>query len=140
MRGIASALGALLSGTVFGLGLAISGMVDPNKVLAFLTVVGPWEPDLLLVMGAAATIATVGYRLALKAPPLFSPQFHLPQSVAIDQRLMAGAAVFGVGWGMAGYCPGPAITALASGAMEPALFVVSMLIGSQLARLFLARQ
>lgn len=128
-------LAGLLVGVVFGLGLAISQMANPEKVLAFLNVAATWDPSLLLVMGAASGVAFAGFRLVTNNAPLFETRHYLPTKQTIDARLIVGAIIFGLGWGLAGYCPGPAITGLASGALEPAIFVVAMLVGSQLARL-----
>jgi uncharacterized membrane protein YedE/YeeE len=101
---------ALLAGVIFGLGLSISGMADPTIVLAFLTLGPGWNASLLVVMAAAVTVTTIGYRLAGRRPaPLLDSEFHAPARRDIDQRLVIGAVVFGVGWGLAGYCPGPAI-------------------------------
>src|SRR5262245_65236339 len=102
-------LASLLTGIVFGLGLVISGLANPAKVLNFLDVAGTWDPSLAFVMGGAVATTWLGYRLVLARPkPVCDTRFHLPTSTAIDRRLLAGAAVFGVGWGLAGYCPGPA--------------------------------
>jgi uncharacterized protein len=126
---------ALLAGLVFGLGLAVSRMVDPAKVLAFLDVAGRWDPSLALVMAGALGVALVGYRLAFKRPmPLFDDGFRLPTKRDIDARLVAGAALFGVGWGLVGFCPGPALASLAYGQLPSALFVAAMLLGMALYR------
>jgi uncharacterized membrane protein YedE/YeeE len=101
---------ALLAGAVFGLGLSVSGMADPTIVLAFLTLDSGWNASLLVVMAAAVTVTTIGYRLAgSRAAPLLDSEFHAPARRDIDRRLILGAIVFGAGWGLAGYCPGPAI-------------------------------
>ncbi len=124
-----------LAGLVFGLGLLMSGMADPAKVLNFLDVAGTWDPSLALVMGGAAGTAFVGYRLAWRREaPLFMPEFDLPGSSAIDRPLLAGAAVFGIGWGIGGFCPGPAWTALPMAAPGTLVFVPTMLIGIWLGR------
>jgi uncharacterized membrane protein YedE/YeeE len=103
-------LAALIAGTIFGIGLTISGMSDPDVVLAFLTVDGGWNPALLLTMASAVVVTALGYLATnSRAAPLFDDQYHLPASIGVDRRLLLGAVVFGVGWGMAGYCPGPAI-------------------------------
>ena len=127
-------IAALVIGTVFGLGLAVSQMANPEKVLSFLNVAGQWDPSLLLVMAAATGIALVGYRWATRSAPLFAGQHFLPETSVIDGRLLAGAALFGIGWGLAGFCPGPAITGLLSGSPEPPVFVVAMIVGSLFAR------
>ncbi|HSG90188.1 MAG TPA: DUF6691 family protein [Pseudomonadales bacterium] len=125
---------ALAAGTLFGLGLAISQMVDPNKVLSFLDIgalpYGAWDPSLLLVLGAAVAVNLVGYRFVLKrANPLFDTRFHVPDRSDIDGRLLGGAALFGIGWGLAGYCPGPAIAALTLGSADPLWFAAAMIAG-----------
>ena len=122
-------------GTLFGTGLAVSQMANPEKVLAFLNLLANWDPSLLLVMGAAVGVTFVGYRWAANKAPLFESKHYLPTASDIDVRLLTGAAIFGVGWGLAGYCPGPAITGLASGSTEPLIFVGAMVVGSQLARI-----
>jgi uncharacterized membrane protein YedE/YeeE len=121
---------ALLAGALFGLGLAISQMVNPEKVLAFLDLAGAWDPSLALVLGGAVGVNFVGYRLvARRAHPLFAGSFHLPTRRDIDRPLVLGAMLFGAGWGLAGYCPGPALSALTLGTTEPLVFVVAMLLG-----------
>lgn len=129
----------LVVGLVFGLGILVSGMSDPAKVLGFLDVAsiarGAWDPSLALVMVGAIAVALPGYRLVLRAPrPHFDTRFHLPTARELDARLFVGAALFGIGWGMVGLCPGPALTSLAVGGREPLLFVVAMLVGMTAAR------
>ncbi|MFT4198694.1 MAG: YeeE/YedE family protein [Pseudoxanthomonas sp.] len=127
---------ALAAGAVFGLGLAIAGMTDPRKVLGFLDVAGDWDPSLLLVLGSAVVVAFVGYRLVQRQPaPLFDAQFRLPRNAHIDAPLVAGALLFGIGWGIAGYCPGPAIATLAYANRELLLFLPALLLGQWLHRL-----
>ena len=128
-------IAGLLVGILFGLGLAVSQMVNPEKVLAFLNVAAHWDPSLLLVMGAASSVAFVGYRWATNNAPLFESRYYLPTAKGIDGRLIMGGMLFGLGWGLAGYCPGPAIAGLASGSSEPWVFVIAMVIGSQLGRI-----
>ena len=126
---------AWLTGLVFGLGIAISGMMNPAKVLNFFDIAGTWDPSLAFVMGGAVTVTFIGYRLVWRRPaPLFERAFQLPTARQIDLRLVGGSALFGIGWGIAGYCPGPALANLAHGG-EAVAFVVAMLAGSQLARL-----
>jgi uncharacterized membrane protein YedE/YeeE len=133
---MAHALGALLAGIVFGLGLAVSQMINPAKVLAFLDIAGRWDPSLALVMAGALAVTALGYRLALKRPaPLLAARFELPTLREIDRRLLAGAVVFGIGWGLVGFCPGPAIASLAFGVKESLIFVAAMLAGMALFRL-----
>ncbi len=128
------AVAGLATGTLFGVGLAMSQMTNPEKVLSFLTLLPGWDPSLLLVMGAAVAVTFLGYRLVLGSPPLFDDDHSLPTNRVIDRKLLAGAAVFGAGWGLAGYCPGPALAGLASGSTEPFIFIAFMIAGSQLAR------
>lgn len=129
------ALAGLLCGVVFGFGLALSGMTDTRKVLGFLDLFGDWQPALALVMGSAVAVTLIGFRPVLRQPrPLFSPEFYLPPITnPIDRRLLSGAALFGVGWALYGYCPGPALSALAYGQRETLLFVPAMLAGMWLA-------
>lgn len=121
---------AFIVGITFGLGLGISGMAKPDVVLAFLDIAGDWNPALLAVMGGALAFSLPAYQwLFRRSRPLFSAQFHVPKSRVIDQRLLTGSAVFGVGWGLSGYCPGTGIVAVASGALEALTFTASMLAG-----------
>lgn len=121
---------ALIVGLVFGIGLALSGMMNPAKVLNFFDVAGTWDPSLAFVMGGAVIVTFIGYRMVSRRDaPLFGGHFQFPDSTAIDGRLIGGSALFGVGWGIAGFCPGPAITALGTGRWEVALFVVSVVAG-----------
>lgn len=121
---------ALFVGVLFGLGLSISGMIDPAKIIAFLDVSGAWDPSLLVVMASALAVSFIGYRIALAGEkPMFEPSFQLPTKTLIDRPLLLGSALFGVGWGLAGLCPGPAVAALTLG--EPAIyaFIGAMLVG-----------
>lgn len=123
-------LGATIAGLLFGAGLVLSGMSNPNKVLAFLDILGDWDPSLLFVMGGAIVTTFAGYRLVWRrGGPLAGGSFHLPRVTRADFKLLSGSAVFGIGWGLAGYCPGPALTALAFGATEAWLFVAAMVAG-----------
>lgn len=128
------AVSGLLTGVLFGVGLAVSQMTNPEKVLSFLTLLPGWDPSLLLVMGAAVTVTFVGYRWALRSPPLFEAEHSVPTNRIIDRKLVTGAVIFGLGWGLAGYCPGPALAGLASGSVEPLVFVAALVAGSQIAR------
>ena len=131
----------LALGLVFGVGLVISGMSDPAKVLNFLDVFGTWDPSLAFVMGGAVCVAFVGYRLVLaRGAPATGGVFHLPTASTIDAPLVGGAAVFGVGWGLGGFCPGPALTALGLAAPGTLAFVPAMFVGMWLARLLAARR
>lgn len=126
-------LTALVAGTLFGAGLAISQMVNPAKVLAFLDIFGRWDPSLAFVMGGALAVTFVGYKFVLgRDKPVFADRFQLPTARDVDNRLLTGAAVFGVGWGLVGFCPGPALASLAFGRMESLLFILAMLAGAAL--------
>src|SRR5688572_5025139 len=131
----------LIAGLLFGAGLTVSQMVDPAKVQGFLDFAGiadgTWDPSLALVMAGALAVTALGYRLALRrTAPLMAPRFALPTRKDIDVPLVAGAAIFGVGWGLAGYCPGPAVASLAFGNAEALAFVVAMLVGMGAFELF----
>jgi uncharacterized protein len=131
MRGI---LASLVSGALFGVGLAVSSMTDRHVVLGFLDVFGDWNPRLVFVMAAAVAVTSVAYRLILRRPaPAAGGEFHVPKSGAIDARLVAGAAIFGVGWGLAGFCPGPALVAVAAGLRDAWIFLPAMIAGSWIA-------
>ena len=131
-------ISALICGFLFGLGLAISEMVNPAKVLGFLDVTGKWDPSLIFVMAAGLAVTLLTFRLILKqSRPLFENQFHLPsQGKTIDRQLMTGAVIFGIGWGLVGYCPGPAIASLAYGQTESVIFLVAMMAGLYVNRRF----
>jgi uncharacterized membrane protein YedE/YeeE len=132
---VTALLGAFLAGTLFALGLGVAGMTRPGKVVAFLDVAGAWDPSLAFVMaGAIATHALLLRRVLRRGAPLLGGAFALPTRRDLDGRLLGGAMLFGVGWGLAGYCPGPAVTALAAGRGEPVLFVAAMLAGMTLHR------
>lgn len=133
-------LAALGAGVIFGLGLAISQMVDPAKVLAFLDLAGNWDPSLAFVMAGAVAVSFFGFRAAAaRIKPFFAAAFQMPKAADLDARLIGGAAVFGVGWGLVGVCPGPAIAGLAFGLTESAIFVVALVVGAGLANLTLAK-
>lgn len=123
-----------VAGFVFGLGLLVSGMTQPAKVIAFLDVTRAWDPSLMVVMASALAInALVYWRLARRRPtPLFEPAFHLPTRRDIDLRLVLGAALFGIGWGLGGLCPGPGQVAAAGGSVAALAFVAAMLAGMRL--------
>lgn len=123
-------LANLLLGVLFAMGLGISGMTQPAKVLGFLDVFGAWDPALMFVMGGAVVVNFFGFRLATGRPhPLLAARFDLPTRRDLDWQLVTGAALFGVGWGIAGFCPGPALAALASGSADVMLFVAAMFVG-----------
>lgn len=131
-------LTAALAGVLFALGLVISGMADPNKVVAFLDVTGNWDPTLMFVMaGAIAVHAPLSRLVRVRRAPLWEPVFHLPAQAKIDPHLIIGAALFGVGWGLSGYCPGPAIVSLGTGAVPVLVFTGTMLAGIAITRLLL---
>lgn len=122
-----------LAGAVFGVGLVLSGMTRPDKVVAFLDVTGDWDPSLGFVMGAAVLVHLVAYRLVPRMPhPLLGGRWSLPTRKDIDVRLLAGAALFGAGWGIGGFCPGPALTSLVSGRLDVLLFFGAMVTGMAL--------
>jgi uncharacterized membrane protein YedE/YeeE len=121
---------ALLVGILFGLGLTISDMINPAKIIAFLDIGGAWDPSLLVVMGAALGVAFLGYRIVLaREKPIFDEQFQLPTKTVIDRPLLVGSALFGAGWGLAGLCPGPAISAAALGHGGIYVFLVALFAG-----------
>jgi uncharacterized membrane protein YedE/YeeE len=131
---------AFAIGMIFGTGIVLGGMANPAKVLNFFDFAGSWDPSLIFVMGGALGVTFLGYRLVLPRPgPLLAPAFSLPTSRAIDARLVGGAALFGIGWGLAGFCPGGALPAI--GTFEPAvfLFLAAMAAGMVLARALSAR-
>ena len=128
-------ISALVSGLVFGIGMAISGMTNTDRVQGFLDLFGQWDPTLAFVMGGGLVVAFIGYKLVLKNPaPLFADSFSLPTKTVIDKPLWIGAILFGVGWGLVGYCPGPAIAGLSYGYTATLLFVPTMIAGLLLAR------
>jgi uncharacterized membrane protein YedE/YeeE len=129
---------ALVSGLVFGPGLAVSGMMNPAKVVGFLDVAGDWDPTLAFVMVGALLVAVPAYRFIPKrGRPVLQEEFSLPKKKAIDAPLLGGSALFGVGWGLVGFCPGPAIAALGTGLLPVFAFVAAMLAGMALhARFF----
>lgn len=121
---------ALASGIVFGFGLSLSGMLNPVRVQGFLDIFGTWDPSLAFVLGGAVTIAFIGVRMTSRMQrPVLDDRFHMPQNNRIDAPLVIGSALFGLGWGLAGFCPGPAIASLSSGIRQTLLFVIAMLAG-----------
>ena len=124
------ALSAFGVGLVFGIGLVISGMTDPSKIIGFLDLAGPWDPSLALVMGGAVAVGFVAFRVARRRTAAFlGGAMHLPTARQIDRRLVVGSLVFGIGWGLAGYCPGPAVVSVGMGQDKAIVFVVAMLAG-----------
>ncbi|HZO02924.1 MAG TPA: YeeE/YedE family protein [Burkholderiales bacterium] len=125
-----SIVAALLAGLVFGAGLILSGMTDPGKVIGFLDLAGRWDPSLAFVMGGAILVGVFAFALARRRSRAFlGGAMHLPQRRDIDARLVAGSVVFGIGWGLAGFCPGPALVSFGSGVDQAAVFVAAMLGG-----------
>lgn len=133
-------LQVVLSGVLFGAGIALSGMANPAKVQNFLDIFGQWDPSLALVMGAALAVAGVGYRWVwAREKPAFAESFSLPTRSDIDARLVGGAVIFGVGWGLSGLCPAPALVALLAGNGLFVVFALSMLVGMIVYRQFFER-
>jgi uncharacterized protein len=137
-------LSALVIGLIFGVGIAISGMMNPAKVLNFFDLAqiwdGTWDPSLAFVMGGALAVTIPGYRLVFGRPaPVLEDRFQLPDTRVIDRRLVLGSGVFGIGWGIAGFCPGGALPALGTGRIEPFLFVAALIGGLLIARVLQAR-
>jgi uncharacterized membrane protein YedE/YeeE len=127
---IVNILMALIVGLLFGIGLIVSGMTNPAKVTGFLDLAGRWDPSLAFVMGGAIAVGLVAFRLAGKrSKSLLDQPMRLPTASLIDRRLLTGSLAFGVGWGLAGYCPGPALASLASGGAKPLIFTAAMLAG-----------
>ena len=134
-------ISALFAGLVFGLGLTISEMINPAKVLAFLDILGNWDPSLAFVMGAALVVTAIGYRLVWARPqPVFADRFQVPGNRTLDARLAAGAILFGIGWGLVGLCPGPAISALTIGGAPILIFIAAMAAGVIIYELVMNRQ
>jgi uncharacterized protein len=134
---MAKFISALLLGGIFGLGIAISGMANPAKIFNFFDVFGDWDPSLAFVMGGGLAVAFIGYRVIFRTAkaPTLEPAFSLPTRREIDGELIGGAAIFGVGWGIAGFCPGGAIPALGLGHSETFIFLAAMIAGIVIARL-----
>ena len=127
-------LNAFIAGTLFGLGLAISEMINPGRVIGFLDVAGTWDPTLAFVMAGALAVTVSLFPLILKrSQPLLGGKFYLPTRQKIDRPLLLGGALFGVGWGLGGFCPGPALAGLVSGISGVYFFVIAMLAGQWLA-------
>ena len=128
-------LGSYLIGLIFGVGISISGMANPAKVVNFFDIAGIWDPSLAFVMGGALIVTFVGYKFILKRPsPIAATSFHLPTRRDLDARLIGGSAAFGVGWGIAGFCPGGALPALGTDVTDVYVFVAAMLAGIALAK------
>lgn len=132
---MAKILTALLAGIIFGVGLVLSQMVDPNKVINFLDVTGHWDPSLMFVLGGGVITVTIAYRFIFaQGKPLLDDDFHLPTMLKVDKKLLIGSVLFGSGWGLIGYCPGPVIASLGFRLDDPLIVVVSMLAGILLYR------
>jgi len=132
---------AFVSGMIFSIGLGISGMTQPAKVTAFLDFTGNWDPSLACVMIGAIAVHAILYRVIRRRPtPLFASAFSIPTRQDIDPRLLGGSALFGIGWGLGGFCPGPAVTSLASGHLSVVLFVAAMIGGMSLYKIVESRQ
>ena len=117
-------------GLIFGIGISISGMANPAKVLNFFDFAGAWDPSLMLVMGGGVVVAFIGYRFVLKRPaPMFDKHFFLPSRRDLDMQLIGGSALFGIGWGIAGFCPGGALPALGTGRVEVFIFIAALIAG-----------
>ncbi len=125
-----SRIATFAAGLLFGVGLLVSGMTDPNRVRGFLDVAGAWDPSLAFVMGGALLVHAAAYRWITRlGRPLLADRFHIPTRTSIDGRLVAGAAIFGVGWGLSGICPGPAVVNLGVGASGAAIFALAGVVG-----------
>lgn len=130
-----------LTGLIFGIGISISGMANPAKVLNFFDLFGVWDPSLIFVMGGALITTFIGYKLVFgRSAPLFEQAYSLPTSRSLDARLIGGSAVFGIGWGIAGFCPGGALPALGTGRWEVFAFVAAVVAGIFIARWLMALQ
>jgi len=128
-------LASLASGIVFGLGMAISGMTNTDRVQGFLDLAGAWDPTLAFVMAGGMLVTFIGYKFILKNPaPLLADMFHVPTKTDIDKPLLIGAVLFGAGWGLVGYCPGPAVAGLSYGYTATLIFVPTMIVGMLLAK------
>lgn len=122
---------ALASGVLFGIGLAVAGMTRPEKVLGFLNFFRGWDPSLMFVMGGAIGVHAIAWRIIKRRPsPIFSARFVVPTRRDLDARLLVGAGIFGVGWGLGGFCPGPGLTSLVTAAPTVLAFIVAMLVGN----------
>lgn len=123
-------LSALASGLLFGVGLALSGLMNPARVLGFLDITGRWDPTLVFVLGGAVAVSALGYAVSRRlAKPVFARRFEIPTAQTLDATLLLGAGIFGVGWGLVGFCPGPALASLSLGLPKSYVFVLAMLAG-----------
>lgn len=139
MQRYAQPLAALLCGTLFGFGLALSGMLNPARVQGFLDLFGAWDPSLIFVLGGAVLVAMAGMLVVRRMQrPVLADSFQIPENRSIDAKLLLGSALFGIGWGLGGFCPGPALAALSMGYLAPVVFVVAMICGMVVHDRFLA--
>ena len=130
---------AFIIGIIFSIGLGVGGMTLPEKVIGFLDFFGDWDPSLMFVMGGAVTVYFVAFRFVRGYAPVLSSEFLLPTKSQIDRKLLIGSGMFGIGWGLAGYCPGPGITSLGAGSVDAAVFVVAMVVGMLANHVFMTR-
>lgn len=122
---------ALIAGFLLSFGISYAGMINPNKILAFLDVAGDWDPTLLFVLGGAVGVTLITFRFVLRLPkPVLNPKFMLPTLTKADRPLIIGQILFGIGWGLIGYCPGPVFSSLALGYSEPAIVMMAMIAGA----------
>ena len=136
-----SLLAALAAGLLFGVGLAVSGMTQPEKVIGFLDVAGSWDPSMMFVMMGAMVVHVLLARWILRrSRPLLDTQFHLPATKTVDAKLVAGAGIFGIGWGLGGLCPGPALVNVGSGTLVPLVFLGAMALGMTVHHLLPAKR
>jgi uncharacterized membrane protein YedE/YeeE len=134
---MAKTLSAFVIGLVFGIGILLSGMANPAKVLNFFDIAGTWDPSLMFVMGGALIVTAIGYRLVFRMEkPALGQSFHVPTRKDLDLKLITGSAIFGIGWGITGFCPGGLVPAIGLGTFEPALTAVAILAGMASLRFF----
>jgi len=130
----------LITGILFGIGLAVSNMISPAKIVSFLDITGNWDPSLAFVMGGAVIVTAITFRLILKRPgPIFSDRFKLPKKADLDTPLVTGSAIFGIGWALSGLCPGPAIASIGLLDEKILIFVITLLIGSFIGKKWFSR-
>lgn len=129
-QGLKALFAAIACGALFGSGLVVSGMTDPVKVQGFLNITGDWQPALLWVMGGAVLVTSVCFpRIVKRRQPVYTQAFHMPEKASVDGHLLLGSALFGIGWGLSGYCPGPGLVTAAINVSEAVLFIPAMLVG-----------
>lgn len=131
---------AIIAGLLFGVGMGLSQMMDPARAIGFMDITGVWDPTLLFVLPGALLVAAIAFRFILRRPrPVLDAKFYVPSRRDIDRPLIMGAAIFGIGWGISGYCPGPAVSGLTLGTVNPYIFLVSLVAGSFTYNWFSAR-